>query len=167
METTIIIIPKGAHAPEHEDLGGDAIIVLNLADILDLVDKATVAMFQNIAGTGTATNPDRVNDDNVGLSAQFTINQYAEVDFGRFVGISQWRIYGHASHNGDGAWSLQYWDGTAFVNWETGIATRVTADWSNLASPAAGRIFTDRIRIVCTTADTAPGNYCPQLELVN
>lgn len=116
--------------------------------------EATVALFQANAATGTCTDPDNINDNNTGTFADFDgVNEYAEIDFGKVVSITQFRYYGNASHNEDGTYKIQYYDlaDHAWTDWKTGIATR-TASWSTLETVSTQ--FTDKVRIIATALDT-------------
>lgn len=126
-------------------------------EALDLVLPLDVTLFDTYPATGDfATTPENINDGNtVNLAIADTVNQYAEVDLITYVAIKQWRQYGHVNNNGSGRWKIQYWDGAAWQDWETAIPTHTTADWTDWASPAAGVKLTHKIRLVCTTVDTA------------
>ncbi len=144
------------------------------ADTLDgfhaidlLAGPLTVAQWQANAATGTAATPQSVNDNNTGTQSNANgVGEYAEIEpdaVARFV-VKQYRVYGDVSQNGDGTWKLEYWDGSAWQDWETGISTRV-ASWSGWVEPAAGVIITSKMRLTAVTLDTAFNeNLCSQIE---
>ncbi len=70
--------------------------------------------------------------------------------------IKQYRQFGEVNMNGTGRWKITYFDGE-WHDWETGIVIRTTADWSGWVEPAAGVVLCSRIRLICTTVDTAIG----------
>jgi len=161
---------RGMLASEHAATAHDS-IPLSTGTIIrpppQTAAPLTVLGFQRYAGTGTMGNPFYLNDNNTGTgTALEAVNDYTEVDWGIPRRISEWRQYGNITNNGDGRFKIQYWDGSAWVDWETGIATRTTADWSAWSAPAAGAKTTEKIRIVCTTVDTGlGGGYIMELEL--
>lgn len=128
--------------------------------------EATVALFQANPATGTfSTAPQNTNDNNTGTQAQSAAtDQYAEVDFDKVVLIRRWRQFGSVSNNGDGTWKIQYYNLAthAWVDWVTGIVTRVTADWSSLTTET--EVLTDRIRLVNETLDSGQ-NRVGELEV--
>lgn len=133
--------------------------------------EGTLAHFQANAATGTFDGyPQYLNDNNTGTEGWgANINEYAEIDFGIVVCLNQFRQFGHSSGNADGEFKIQYFNLVthAWVDWVTGIATRVTADWGSWDS-SGGEIITDKIRWVVTALDTGQGNrsYIAELEVV-
>ncbi|GAH69117.1 unnamed protein product [marine sediment metagenome] len=83
-------------------------------DSIILNGLLTLAEFQTTPGTGTVSNPERINDGltDAGFFAT-EIGQYVEVEFPR-----RWcntrRMYGDISNNEDGWWQFKYWDGAAW-----------------------------------------------------
>lgn len=142
------------------------------ADTLDGLEAAemitllTVEGFQANAGTGTATNPQSINNNNVSsIMVGDAEGEYSEVAFGLPVLIKQWRHYGYAAHEGDGRWKFSYFDGV-WHDWETNIPVSTVAGWSAFASPAAGVVSCTIFRVTCTTVDT--GGYdsrMPEMEV--
>ncbi len=129
--------------------------------------EALLAMFQAWVAKGTMNNVANVNDNNTVTLSQATLNQYADVTFGDLVTIKRWRQFGNIGNAGDGTWKIQYWDvqTDAFVDWVTGIPTRVTADWSGFSTEA--EVITTRIRLLCTAADTGSGmSVLGELEVI-
>lgn len=133
-----------------------------------LASEATVALFQTNAGVGDMQFPSNLNDNDTGSYARAnSVDEYDEVDFGRVVRIKRWRQFGNTTNNGDGAWKIQYYDLSTYTwaDWATGIATRATADWSNLATETEA--FTDKIRLVCTAVDSGISNsLINELEVI-
>jgi len=133
---------------------------------LDIL-AASVADFQANPGTGTPANPERINDNNTGLSTQASLAKYIEVDYGKNVLIYRWRQYGNINHNGDGFFKIQYWDLLlgAYVDWVTDIPIRVTADWSILSS--VSKKLTSKVKYITTVADTAfSANFVNEMEII-
>jgi len=114
----------------------------------------SVAGFQLNPATGTASNPQNLNNNNTGSAAGFdVIDEYAQVDFLEVVYITQFRQYGHISNNGNGTWTIQYQDvNGAWHDWVTGIATR-GASWSGWDSSGAA-VPARAIKVICTAVDT-------------
>ncbi len=149
-------------APENIKLG---VNIFGKVGTFAPVDPLTVELFQTNPATGTMTFPERLNDTETGVaSAIATVGQYAEVDFGRFFTVSQFRQYGHTNQNGDGEWKLQYWDGADWQDWHTGIPTRTLASWSNWESPA-NPIIASKLRLVCVVKDTSGSGQSGIVEL--
>ena len=145
----------------------DALVSAHSAAIAAVAHLLTDAAFQCPLATGTFQHySERINDGDVGTYSEAgTIDQYTEVDFGVPYKIKKYRQYGNVNNNGDGSWKIQYWDGAAWQDWETGIVTRVTADFSAFVAPAAGIKTTTKIRLVCTAVDTKPGSMINALEI--
>jgi len=131
--------------------------------------EATVALFQANPATGTfVTNPKYINDNaTANPAAASVIGQYAEVNFGKVVRILRWRQFGWIGNDGDGEWKIQYYNLVThtWIDWVTGIVTRVTSDWSTLDTEIA--VLTDKIRLVATVIDTqgATSQLC-ELEVI-
>lgn len=160
LEFTLNKILKGAGAgvsPTEIDMPTSAVF-----------KEGTVADFQVNPATGTFTNNVvGVNSNNTANAARAdNVDEYAEVDFGKVVELTQYRHYGEATNNGDGSWKIQYYNLSthAWVDWVTGIATR-GASWSGFSSPS--NIATSKIRLVCTGLDSGAPNksYCGELEV--
>ena len=118
-----------------------------------ILTDATLADFQAIAASGTINNPTRVNDTATdSASIATSVTKYAEIDYGKWVEIDQWRIFGDNANNEDGAWKLEYY-GTdlSWHDWVTGIATN-KAVWSVMASE--DEVICSKIRITCTVLDS-------------
>ncbi|MBU0847381.1 hypothetical protein KKH23_09385, partial [Patescibacteria group bacterium] len=138
-----------------------------------LYRDALVTDFQANPATGTFTfKPEWINDGIVNATDVAAIanavDQYAEVDFGFPVWIKQYRQYGDTRNAGNGSWKIQYWDLStrAWVDWQTGIATRTTKDWSGWVIVAYGTLVTDKIRLIVTALDTTYNqNYIRELEV--
>lgn len=126
---------------------------------------ATVSDFQVNAGTGTATNPANLNNNDPATAAVFdTAGEYVEIDFGKTVMISAYRYYGYDSHAGDGLYMLQYWDGSAWVNHFFDIPTRA-GSWSAYVPFAA--VKTTKVRVVAVALDTYDNsNHAHEWEIV-
>lgn len=132
----------------------------------ELASHLTVALFQGQAATGTMTNPQRLNDNDVYfLAIGKAVDEYAEVDFGTVFLIRQYRHHGNFQNKGDGKFKLQYWDGSAWQDWETGIVTYEIGLWTDWISPAAGVKATPKIRLVNTVLDTSTQNRIAELEI--
>ena len=132
-----------------------------------LYREGTVAGFQANAATGTVQTPANINDNDTGTYILGdAVDEYAEVDFGKVVELTQWRQFGNTNNNGDGSWKIQYYNLSTrtWTDWVTGIATRTTADWSTFCVETA--IVTDKIRLVCTAVDSgASDSLMMELEV--
>lgn len=128
---------------------------------------ASVADFQANAATGTFTySPSAINDNNTGNVAKgAVVGQYAEVDYGKRVIISSYRIWGDPDNTGDGEASLQYWDGSAWQDIATGILTRALASWSDMVYFATS-VETEKVRLLMTVLDAEGGNSYREIEVV-
>ena len=130
--------------------------------------EATVALFQAIASYGTfSVGATLLNNNTSDNSAANTVGQYSEVNFGKVVFIQRWRQLGSAVNNGTGRWKIQYYNLAthAWVDWLINIPVRTTLDWSGFAFGTV--VLTDKIRLVCTTVDTAiPASYLRELEVI-
>ena len=140
---------------EHAAAGTTGKLLQNIYDIVyDMYPPLTPEDFRTNPGTGTATTPENINDNNVNLRAAFdAIDEYVEVRFDHVYRVNQYRHYGFAFHNADGSMKIQYWDFNldAWIEWVTGIPTN-KAVWSEWAS--ATKIMTNKVRVVATTLDT-------------
>lgn len=148
------------HATKHEDGGTDEIVnALDRQAIPTTVFlPLTVALWQANAATGTAAvTPESLNDNNVGTAVSYdTVDQYSEVDLGDIYAVSQFRMFSEYAHNGDGNFKIQYYDGSAWQDLNTGIATlTVASTWSSWTDLTT-HIVTNKIRFVCTALDTKP-----------
>lgn len=127
--------------------------------------ECTLAMYQANAATGTAQNPDDINDNNpASVMLAEPAGEYSEVDFGIVVCIRTWRIYGSNLNNEDGVWKIQYYNLAthAWADWVTGIATN-KAVWT--APSVESEVITDKIRLVCVTVDSVGISRCGELEV--
>ncbi|GAH28942.1 unnamed protein product [marine sediment metagenome] len=123
-----------------------------------------VAEMQERPATGTATDPQKLNDNATG-DFMYTgiLNQYGEIRFRVPARLSQYRHFGHATSNGDGTWKIEYQDlGGAWHDWVVGIATRV-ASWTGFVP--SGTITAIAIRMTATLLDSCATNYCGELEV--
>ena len=122
-----------------------------------LYREGTVADFQANAATGTATDPANLNDASVASECNMdAVNEYAIVDFGKVVQLTQFRQYGNVNNNGTDTINIQYYNLNthAWVDWVIDVTSRATADWSNWDS-SGGTITTDKIKLMCITVVTA------------
>lgn len=133
-------------------LDASALIPLSLMDNLIL----TEVKFRTNPGTGTATNPSLLNNNNPVVHVDFdAVNEYVEVDFGCKRLVTWWRMYGHIviGHTDDGRFKIQHnIDGTWYDN-----QIDINVVWANAWgswTPIAGPVFTDKIRVVCSVLDT-------------
>ncbi len=132
---------------------------------------ATVADFQTNPATGTAPNPERINDNNTASwDTVDTLLEYEEVDFGKVVIIKRWRQYGSVEHDGSGRFTIQYWDlvAGAWADWSTDIATRTLASWSELITETI--VYTTKVKIIHTTLDAGPftdANLVYEMEIID
>lgn len=132
--------------------------------LLYLATPLSVAIFQEQAATGNAVSPQYANDNNTGtFTAINPATYYVEIDFGYAYRIDEFRYYGHASHNQDGTWKIQYWDGSAWQDLNTGLVTRL-ASWSAWIA-LSSVVVTTKVRFVSQTIDTGVGNYLSELEM--
>ena len=127
-------------------------------------DALTVAFHQALTATGDANNPNNLNNSASASETNFSsIGHYVEIDFTRTKFVKQFRIdVGEPAHAADGELKIQYWDGTSWVDWKTGITTITAAKGTLSAWEEVSNIATTKIRIVCVTVDTrgASADYC-------
>lgn len=131
----------------------------------------TVAIHVALTATGSATNPDNLNDGNAATNAVFdAVDEYVEIDFGSIYMLSQFRIdTGDLTMAGDGRFTLKYWNvkTEAWVDWKTSIPTD-GADTGFSAWEILGLIVTSKMRLVATTVDSRGANpdesYVPEIE---
>ena len=128
------------------------------------INPLTVAIFQTNAATGTfAQFVERVNNNLVDAAAfADAVGQYAEVDFGSYYHIKQYRQYGQTGHAGTGISKLQYHTSSGWHDWITGIPSLTTLAWSEWIEGDVKKC--DKIRLTATTAGTSP-NYVTLREL--
>lgn len=109
--------------------------------------RLTVLYFRENPATGTMTTPSALNDDDMGTTCQSgSINEYAQVLFNSATIITQWRQYGDTNHTGDGRYKIQILDASGtWVDWQTDIPVRVTADYGGWDS-SAGEVVTAGIK---------------------
>lgn len=121
--------------------------------------------FRRNPATGTCSSPANLNDgDTDGSVASFNaINKYAEVDFGKNVSIYLWRQFGVTDSDGDGRFKIEYYNG-AWHDWVTGLAVRITDDWSAFA--AGTIVVCSKIRVTCTTVDNCGNTHIRELEII-
>lgn len=126
----------------------------------------TVALWQANPATGTAHEPQNINDGDVGTIAIFdAVGEEAEVDLGKKYYIDRYRHYGYAGNNADGFYNLYYYDDDleTWVVWVPGISTRV-ASWSSWIDVDA--ILAQKIKIRCMVRDSNNNeSICGELEL--
>lgn len=115
----------------------------------------TVADFQTNPATGTATNPENINDNEPDATyAWFTVaDQYTVIEFDKVYEVNRYRYIGSGVHNLSGRWKIEYkriTDG-AWVTIASDIPTRdhTWSDWTALTT-----FSTTAIRITATTLDT-------------
>lgn len=132
--------------------------------LIQKAEEATLADFQANAGTGTMDDPEDINVNIPGArSKAHNINDYIEIDFGKWVRIDQWRIYGHTNNNEDGVWKLQYYGkDLAWHDWKTGIPTN-KAVWTSMASET--EVVCLKVKIICTTVDSFGFSSGGELEV--
>lgn len=140
------------------------------ADTLDgyhavdlIAPSLTVELFQTNAGTGTAINPQQINDNDIGTLCRFLLDDYVEVVFPASYKISEFRYWGTNSHTEDGRYKIQHWDGAAWIDNTINIPTN-PAGWTDWL-PLTTIVSTTKIRMVETVADTWPFNDCFELEM--
>ena len=56
------------------------------------------------------------------------------------------------AHDENGRFKIQYWNGSAWIDWAGGIPTTVVNGWSPWTN--ASSVITTKIRFVATTIDT-------------
>lgn len=114
----------------------------------------TASGFRVNAATGTATNPERINDNNAGTNAVMdAVNEYCEIVFDKVYRFNKYRYAGYASHVKDGTYKIQYFNHSTdtWTDWVTEISTR-DGNWSDWVSD--GTVITSKVRIVATALDT-------------
>ena len=126
-----------------------------------------VSDFQTNAGTGTATNPARLNDASVAASVTYAVNgEYVEVLFSDYGLITQYRSYGHVNMAGDGRFKIQHKSDAAWIDNTLNIPTRGASwsGWVKLTKP----VYTKGIRLVATALDTgmAGANLINEMEMI-
>lgn len=129
------------------------------------VADATLADFQANAATGTfTTEPEKINDNNTATWAKGeNVNEYCEIQFGKWVRIDQWRHYGDANHNNDGHYKIEYLGvDLAWHDWKTGIATR-GASWLGMQNEA--EVVCRAVRITITAVDSFTQNRAREWEV--
>jgi len=129
------------------------------------VPPLTVTDFQAGLTSGTAENPEYINNGKVFSSTVFLdAGDYCEVDFDDKFMIRQYRYHGAlVNEDQSGTYKIQYWDGSSWEDWETGISTR-SSSWSDWITPSAGVIITDRVRVVATKIQSG-FNWMGELEM--
>ena len=127
---------------------------------LGMVNAQPYTIQTNVA-TGDATNTARVNDGTVVgiLAAQYTVDQYSEVDLGDFYIISLYRFFGFGNPTGDGVFTLSYKDGADWIVFATVGVRAEGLSWT-LPIRCDSVVNTRYIRITCTTVDTTNTGIC-------
>ena len=121
----------------------------------EVFHKSTVSDFQANPATGTASNPSNINDNDVGTSTDFdAVDEYCIIMFTRRMLIKQFRHYGVITHNGDGAFTVQYYDCCLrdWVTWIEGVATHDAFEWTTWEEVFG--IETTGIKIIATALDS-------------
>ena len=117
----------------------------------------TVVQFQANVGTGTAEEPQKINDTSVAASVMFdVVGEYAQVLFPHPMWIKEYRHHGTSGLAGDGRWKIQIYHDGAWVDNTVAIPLRNLESWSDwvvLTIPA----YTQGIRFVATTIDSTFG----------
>lgn len=139
---------------------------LGVAPMLGSVSAGhlTVALFQAGAAfaTGDSTTPTYIGDGvTTNRNIFLALNQYTIVPFARVYTFRQYRQFGYASMNADGEYTIDYWDGLAWVEWGK-IPTRADS-WSGFAT--ISEISTKALRFTATTLDSAGSNRIGELEI--
>ena len=136
-------------------------------EAIRLDSSLTVAKWQANAATGTATNPQNINDNSLMTHTEFdAVNEYCQIEFDRLFYVNKYRYSGALIHHEDGTYKLQYFDSDTemWMDWKTGIPTRLNSwsDWANL-----DLVLTNKVRIVGTVMDSNPftKNYAVEWEL--
>jgi len=134
-----------------------------------LYKDATILDFQVNPATGTMDTTAAVNDNNTATVTVADLGEYCEINLGEIMRIRRYRQFGSIVNVGDGRYSLQYHNVIldTWEDWITGIAERVTADWSDFVYGVP--VYTDRIRFICTTAGSggAGNSRLMELEVIN
>jgi hypothetical protein len=114
----------------------------------------TVTQFQENAGSGSAADPQNLNDNDTGTKTVFgtAVGEYVEIEFDNEHIVREYRYYGNDNHNEDGTYKIRYWDGTEWIDLNTGISTRL-GSWSNWTS-LTKEVITNKIRVVAPTLDS-------------
>lgn len=141
------------------------------ADTLDgfssegFLRKLTVSDFRKNPATGTAFNPEDINDGSLMTDCTFqALTEYCEIDFGDYFPITEFRHNGFLNVNEDGKFKIQHWDGTAWID-NTIDIMQVKNVWSSWL-PLTTFIVTNKIRVVATLMDTYSGfNYMAEMEM--
>lgn len=141
------------------------VVIFGVTGVHVDVGGLTVYAWLANPATGTLISPERINENYPDqLAVADSEGEYAEVDFGGTFNIRQFKHYGSTLNTGDGVWKIEYYDGS-WHDWETGIATRTTNDWSGWITPAAGIKACSKIRLTCTTRDTSTSSKIGELEI--
>lgn len=119
--------------------------------LLGIVD-ATVALFKANAATGDATDPENLNDGNT--STKVSADQddrYAEVDFGKLVEISKFRLYGGVNNDGTAIIKIEYYNPftAQYEEWVTDIPLLALSDWGEWNTSGGAR-FCTKIKVTWT-----------------
>lgn len=158
----LVILPAmdNAHIPDLDLLTPGSTLDADTVqgyNVFDIISPLTIEEFQAHPATGDwTTTPGNLNDNDTGTKSQtITVDTYLEVDWGYLRTIAEFRHYGSVQHGGSGRWKIQYWDGFSWVDLNTEIPTRVTANWSGWVALTVA-VITTKIRVVATTLDTDP-----------
>lgn len=149
-------------------------MAISATQILIIKEKAThaaesiLADYQANAATGTMTNPEYINDNNTSTIAYAdTVDEYAEINFGKVVRIKKWSQCGHVSNDGDGVFKIQYYDDTneSWIDWVTGLNTKNTNGCGDYE--ALTEVITTKVRIVNTTIDSSGQSRFREIRIVH
>lgn len=124
-----------------------------------------MADFQATPATGTATDPDHINDNKLATIIYMdAIGEYCEITFDDYYYVKEFRYFGASGHNFDGTYKIQHWDGSSWVDNTTGIPTR-TNTWSGWTALTKA-VRTNKVRWVATALDTRYTRNSPaELEM--
>lgn len=113
----------------------------------------TVAEFQTNPGTGTASNPERLNDNAINNLSFDTTIKYVQILFDDYAVIKEFRHYGSALNNGDGKLTIQHLWGTTWVDNTIDISTRNPTSWTAW-TPLTTIVITKGIRMFSPVMDS-------------
>ena len=116
----------------------------------------TVADFQANPATGTADDPQNINNGSVVDSAFFDVeDEYCEIDFGFIALISQYRWMGDEINKYlSDKCKIQHWDGSVWVDntVDIPVVLNVWTDWTSLTKA----VLTSKIRWVISQMSVGP-----------
>ena len=145
------------------------------ADTLDGYEAVTLLnpihldVFQGYPGTGTATDPEKLNDGSVSDLARFTaVDQYIEVDVQAKYVWREYRIRTVSGNTHEGLLKIQWWDGDSWEDLNTGVRTGGTSgtfSWSAWTALST-EVVTNKMRFVCTQVDAEDNDAnCHEVEM--